>query len=586
MGQMGSEGPEGITESGERPRLTEVMNEIRRSMYVAIAFSLAINLLILTAPLYMLHVFDSVLSSRSVDTLLLLTLIAVLALLTLAIMDGLRSHLLLRLGTWFEKELSGPVLRAHIYGALSANAPATTEGLRSLGTLRSFMSGPGIAPLMDAPWAPIFLSIIFILHPLLGWVALAGAIGLFSLGLLNERLTRAPLAAAGRGSGVALRSAAAAVRNADAIEAMGMAGKIVERWRLQENDGALEHLSLAGGRSSTINAISKFFRLLIQVAVMGTGAYLFIAGELTPGGMIVGSILVGRALAPVEQSIAGWRQFLGARAAYDRISKLLEGTRPHATGTSLPRPKGTLSAEGLSYVHPGNRKAAVRGISFTLEAGESLGLIGPTAAGKSTLARLLVGSIRPSAGHARIDGMDVTEWPADDRGQYVGYVPQDVELFPGTVKDNIARLGGGDDEDAFSAARRAHAHDLVMRLPKGYDTVIGDGGAGLSGGQKQRIALARALYGNPALVILDEPNANLDGEGEAALLAVLKQLKAEGVTVVMVAHRPSLLRDVDKILVLKEGQLAGYGPRDEVMARVTAAAPAKTPEKKEEQAKQ
>lgn len=575
-------GPAEIVESGEMPRLTEVMNVIRRSLVVAIVFSLAINLLILTAPLYMLQVFDSVLSSRSVDTLLLLSLIAVLALLTLAVLDGLRSHLLLRLGTWFERELSGPVLRAHIFAALASNAPATTEGLRSLGTLRGFMGGPGIAPLMDAPWAPVFLLIIFLLHPTLGWVAFAGAVGLFSLALLNERATRKPLAVAGRGSSIALRSADAAVRNADVIEAMGMAGRIVDRWRQQENDGALEHLSLASARSGTISAASKFIRLLVQIGVMGTGAYLFIAGELTPGGMIAGSVLVGRALAPVEQSIAGWRQFIGARAAYDRISKLLAGTRPHATGTSLPRPKGALSAEGLTFVHPGNRKAAVRGVSFTLAPGESLGLIGPTAAGKSTLARLLVGSLRPSAGHARIDGMDVTEWPADDRGQYVGYVPQDVELFPGTVKENIARLCNGVDEDVFSAARRAHAHDLVMRLPKGYDTEIGDGGAGLSGGQKQRIALARALYGNPVLVILDEPNANLDGEGEAALLAVIKQLKAEGTTVVMVAHRPSLLRDVDKILVLKEGQLAGFGPRDEVMARVTGAAPVKN----EEQAKE
>ncbi len=575
-------GPAEIVESGEMPRLTEVMNAIRRSLVVAIVFSLAINLLILTAPLYMLQVFDSVLSSRSVDTLLLLSLIAVLALMTLAILDGLRSHLLLRLGTWFERELSGPVLRAHIFAALASNAPAMTEGLRSLGTLRGFMGGPGIAPLMDAPWAPVFLSIIFLLHPTLGWVAFAGAVGLFSLALLNERATRKPLAAAGRGSSIALRSADAAVRNADVIEAMGMGGRIVERWRQQENDGALEHLSLASARSGTINAASKFIRLLVQIGVMGTGAYLFIAGELTPGGMIAGSVLVGRALAPVEQSIAGWRQFIGARAAYDRISKLLAGTRPHATGTSLPRPKGALSAEGLTFVHPGNRKATVRGVSFKLAPGESLGLIGPTAAGKSTLARLLVGSLRPSAGHARIDGMDVTEWPADDRGQYVGYVPQDVELFPGTVKENIARLCNGDDEDVFSAARRAHAHDLVMRLPKGYDTEIGDGGAGLSGGQKQRIALARALYGNPVLVILDEPNANLDGEGEAALLAVIKQLKAEGTSVVMVAHRPSLLRDVDKILVLKEGQLAGFGPRDEVMARVTGAASAKN----EEQAKE
>jgi ATP-binding cassette subfamily B protein/ATP-binding cassette subfamily C protein len=556
------------------PRLTEVMNVIRRSLITAIAFSLAINLLILTAPLYMLQVFDSVLSSRSVDTLLLLSLIALLALLTLAVLDGLRSHLLLRLGTWFERELSGPILRAHIFAALSSNAPAATEGLRSLGTLRSFMGGPGIAPLMDAPWAPVFLGIIFLLHPTLGWVAFAGAVGLFSLALLNERATRKPLAAAGHGSNVALRSADAAVRNADVIEAMGMTSRIVARWRQQENDGALTHLSLASARSGTINATSKFIRLLVQIGVMGTGAYLFIAGELTPGGMIAASVLVGRALAPVEQSIAGWRQFLGARAAYDRVSKLLAGTRPHAAGTHLPRPKGVLSAEGLSYVHPGNRKATVRGITFTLAAGESLGLIGPTAAGKSTLARLLVGSLRPSAGHARIDGMDVTEWPADDRGQYVGYVPQDVELFPGTVKENIARLGDGDDEDVFSAARRAHAHDLVLRLPQGYDTEIGDGGAGLSGGQKQRIALARALYGNPALVILDEPNANLDGEGEAALLAVLRQLKEEGASVVMVAHRPSLLRDVDKILVLKEGQLAAYGPRDEVMARVTGAAAA------------
>lgn len=352
-----------------------------------------------------------------------------------------------------------------------------------------------------------------------------------------------------------------------------MANNIVERWREEENKGTLQQLSIASSRSSIIGAISKFLRLLVQISVMGTGAWLFIAGELTPGGMIAGSVLMGRALAPVEQSIGGWRQFIGARTAYARIGQILAGYGDGEESTGLPRPEGRLSAEDLTYFHPGQKKPTVRSVSFSLEAGEALGLIGPTAAGKSTLARILVGSLRPSSGHARIDGMDVTEWASDDRGQYVGYVPQDVELFPGTVKDNIARLGGGSDEAVFEAARLANAHDLIMRLPKGYDTELGEAGAGLSGGQKQRIALARALYGNPALVVLDEPSANLDGKGEEALIGALAHLKKSGATVVVIAHKPSLLRSVDKILVLREGQSAGFGPRDEVLTSVTGPAP-------------
>lgn len=565
----------------QKGRLSEVIAASRQGLAVALVFSLAINLLILTAPLYMLHVFDSVLSSRSVDTLLWLSLIAVLALLTLAVLDGFRGRLLLRLGTWFEKVLCGPVLRAQIRGALDTSSAPSTQGLRDLATIRTFMGGPGVGPLIDAPWVPLFLLIIFLLHPTLGWVAVFGAIGLFALALLNERSTRGPLAAAGGRAGKALWFADAAVRNADSIEAMGMAGTIVERWHGQKNSSALRYLSLASSRSGTIGAASKFLRLLVQIAVMGTGAWLFIQGELTPGGMIAGSILMARALAPVEQSINGWRQFIDARSAYACIKDILARRGPEEKVTPLPRPEGHLSAEGLTYFHPGQQKPALRAVNFELAPGEALGLIGPTAAGKSTLARLLVGSLKPSFGYARLDGMDVTEWSSDDRGQYVGYVPQDVELFPGTVRDNIARMSSGEEKAVFEAARLALAHDMIMRLPKGYDTKLGDAGAGLSGGQKQSIALARAVYGAPSFVLLDEPTANLDSEGEAALQSALGHLKEKGVTVILIAHRPSLLRRVDKILVLKNGQITEFGNRDEVLKRVTGPTPVGTRKVKE-----
>ena len=471
------------------------------------------------------------------------------------------------IGTWLDRRLGGPLLGGSVRAQLHAG-DASIQGLRDLATFRTFLTGPSIFPLLDAPWTPLFLGVIMLLHPLLGWIAVAGAVVLFALALANDLATRRPLALAGGAAIQALHQAEAAVRNADAIEAMGMLPRLIDRWERQSGR-ALALQARASRRAGGITALSKFIRLVLQIGILGAGAWLVIGSAITPGAMIAASILMGRALAPVEQAISAWRSALGARGAYGRIHHQLATEPPPAAAMPLPQPRGQLSVEAVTYLHPNAHEPVLRNVSLVVAPGEALGLVGPSAAGKTTLARLMIGNLKPRAGHVRLDGMDMAVWPSSDRGQYLGYLPQDVELFSGSVRDNISRLGGGETGSVVAAARLAGVHDMILRLPLGYETEIGIGGTALSGGERQRIALARALYGEPRLVVLDEPSASLDQPGEAALLAAMAALKARGVTVVIVAHRPGILRHVDRVLVLRAGLVQRLGPRDEILGEVT-----------------
>jgi PrtD family type I secretion system ABC transporter len=565
----------GETQSAVYPLLKRTLAACRGGFLAVGLFSLAINLLLLTIPLYMLQLFDRVLTSRSEDTLFALSIAAGGAILTLAALEAVRSFVMVRLSNWLDTQLSGDLLGGSVIDGLVRGGEAAVQGLRDLLTFRTFLTGPAIFPFLDAPWTPVFIAVIFLFHPLLGWLSIIGAAVLFAMALINELSTRNLLMQSGGASIKSLRVAESAVRNADVIEAMGMMPNIVQRWR-QENSAMLELQAKASQRSGAITAASRFLRLFLQVAMLGVGAWLAINDEVSPGAMIAGSILLGRALAPVEQAIGSWKSAVSARGAYNRIKRQLDSLTPRAEAMALPAPAGQLSVEGMSYLYPGATEPVLRNLDFRLEPGESVGLIGPTAVGKTTLARLAVGNLRPSAGHIRLDTADVAQWDPVDLGQYIGYLPQDVELFAGTVRENIARMGEGDPEQVVAAATPAGVHEIILGLPAGYETEIGEDGAVLSGGQRQRIGLARAVFGNPKFIVLDEPNANLDHEGEVALLVTVARLKAQGATMVIIAHRPSVLRNVDKILVLRNGGIQLFGARDEVLAKLAgpAAAPA------------
>lgn len=554
-------------ENGKSTRhLGEAMARCRRAFTAVALFSLCINLLLLTSPLYMLQIYDRVLSSRSVETLIYLSLIAVFAFAILAVLEMARSRVLSAVGTWLDRRLAGPVLSSSIIAGVDQTRP-TADAMRDVTTFRTFLAGPSIFPFLDSPWTPIFVVVIFLLHPVIGWLALGGAVVLFALAVLNEAATRGTLMRAGQASQEAMRDAESAVRNADVVEAMGMMPNLIARWSAKNAD-TLELQARASNRSGVITAISKFVRQGLQLAVLGIGAWFVMQNEMTPGGMIAGSILMARALAPVEQAIGAWRSFVAARQAYRRIKQRLAATPPRGQRMSLPRPEGALSVEAVSYAYPGSKEADLKNISFALEPGECMGLIGPTAAGKTTLARILVGNLRPQHGHARLDGADLNDWDPEDRGGYIGYLPQDTQLFNGTARENIARMGEGDAERVIEAARLADVHEMILGLPEGYESEIGDGGAIFSGGQRQRVGLARAIYGGPALVVLDEPGASLDQVGEQALLNTLMELRKRKSTIIVIAHRPNILQLVDKILIMRDGRVAAFGPRDEILAKV------------------
>ena len=536
-------------------------------------FSFFVNLLMLTVPMYMMQVFDRVLSSRSVDTLYILTGVAVFCLAIFGILDWIRSKLLVHVSSWIDDSLGRHVLSTSVRAAALQSETSSTQGLRDLTQVRNFAAGATIFHFFDAPWVPLYLLVIYMVHPLMGMLAIIGALILFAIALANDWVTRKPLNEANGRAIQQMNMAEATVRNAEVVEAMGMLGNLVKRWDTENRD-IMTIQEVASRRAGTLSAFTKFFRFLVQMGILGVGVYLSLLQEVTPGAMIAGSIILGRALAPVEQMIGSWRSFVGARESYDRLNKLLEHDLSGIRGDmTFPPPKGRLTVEGVTFGMRGNPKPILRGVSFALEPGEALGLIGPSAAGKSTLARLLVGVWMPAAGKVRLDNIDVFHWNRQDFGQYLGYLPQDVELFAGTIRENIARMGDTTDEAVIAAAQKANAHDLILRLPAGYDTKIGPGGVGLSGGQRQRIGLARALYGSPKLLILDEPNSNLDTEGEAALMEALKAARADGVTIVIIAHRPSILQFVDKMLVLRDGMVEMFGDRNDVMSKLTRAVP-------------
>jgi PrtD family type I secretion system ABC transporter len=539
-------------------------------LYAAL-FSLAINLLLLAPPLYMLQVFDRVLSSRSGETLAVLSFAAVIALVVMALLDVVRARLLAAAGAALDRRMGPRVLEKLLAQTARRSGSGHLNGLRDVSALRAFFSGPGLVTVFDAPWLPLFLVLIFLFHPLLGVLALGGAILMVILAFLNERMTRKPLERAQTQARQAGRFIDGAARNAEVVDALGMLPAVTQRWAFL-NEGALREQGRASGVGAGFSGFTKFSRQLIQLVMLGAGAHLVLSEHVSAGIMIAATVLLGRALAPVEQLVAGWRSLVEARSAWRRLDALLGAEPPVEPATELPAPKGALQVEQAVFRLQGMERPILRGVSFSLEPGEALGIIGPSASGKSTLARLIVGVWKPASGSVRLDGAEVSAWPRERLGPYLGYLPQDVELFAGTVAQNIARLAEPDAAEVMRAAQRAHVHELILRLPKGYDTEMGESGQALSPGQRQRIALARALYGEPRLVVLDEPNASLDHEGDEALLRTLQHLKAQRATLIIVAHRPSLLRGVDKLLVLQEGTVQSFGPRAEVLAKLTRAA--------------
>ena len=540
-------------------------------VYTAL-FSFVLNVLMLAPAIYMLQIFDRVISSRSEETLVMLTLGVLPALVVLAFLELLRGRLLVACGAALDRKLGPNVLRGVVAHTARLSAEEHVNGLRDVATLRGFLSSGGIFAIFDTPWLPLFLALIYLFHPLLGAVATAGAIVMVVLAILNERVTRQALEQLQSEQRRASRYIDASVRNAEVVSALGMLPSLTRRWGAM-NDAVLRKQVEAGGVGAVLSGLTKFTRQFLQVAMVGAGAYLVVMQHVTPGIMLASTLILGRALQPVEALVANWKMLVEARAAWRRLEELLRSHPPEAPGTELPAPRGELVVERAIFGLRGSDKAIIRGVSFTLPAGESLGMVGPSAAGKSTLARLIVGVWKPNSGVVRLDGADVAAWPREQLGPHIGYLPQDVELFAGTVAENIARLDEVDSAAVIRAAQRAGVHELILRLPKGYDTQVGEGGSTLSPGQRQRIGLARALYGEPRLVVLDEPNANLDHDGDEALVRALRDLRQAQVTVVIIAHRPSLLGGVDKILVLKDGVAEMYGPRAEVMARVTRAVP-------------
>lgn len=550
--------------------LEKTLGALKRFFITAGLFSFFINALMLVPAIYMLQVYDRVLVSRNEMTLYMLTLIVLGFYVLMGGLEWLRSRLMVQAGLKLDAELNDKVLSSAFRQNLRQSGANAEQSLSDLNGVRQFLTGNGLFAFFDAPWTPLFIAVIFLMHPMLGLVSLIGALLLFGLALLTEYRTQKPLAAANAAGIAANQFASNSFRNAEVIEAMGMFPSLRTRWyALHSKMLALQ--AVASDRAGSISAITRVTRISLQSLILGFGALLVIDGQITPGAMIAASILMGRALAPVEQAIGAWKQFVGTRGAYNRLKILLDDYQPPSGGISLPTPRGEYRLENVIAAAPGGSVPILKGVSLVIPKGAVIGVIGPSGSGKSTLARLLVGVWGAAAGKVRLDGADVYAWNKDELGPWVGYLPQDVELFDGSVAENIARFGELDSEAIVRAATLAGVHDMILHLPAGYETQIGNGGSALSGGQRQRIALARALYGDPSVVVLDEPNSNLDDVGEAALVSALGQLKANGKTVVVITHRTNVLSIIDLLLVLRDGAIQGYGPPAEVIAALNLA---------------
>lgn len=550
----------------EKPRaLAGVFRQIRPALLAAGGLSIFINLLVFVSPLYTMQIYDRVLTSRNTMTLLLLSLIALALFVSYAALDHLRSRILVQTGVRFDHLLSGEAFETALAQALRTRSSHHVQLLRDVDTMRDVLSGGVMTALMDAPWSPFFLAMCFLLHPMIGMVALIGALAILGLAFLNERITKAPLIAASYKSLHALDRMTSSLRNAEAIRGLGMGPAVRAAWGAMHGQALLESAK-AGERGGTLLAISKFLRMAIQIGIMGVGADLAIHQEISGGVLFAASLLVGRALAPVEAAVAQWRALVSARTSFIRLDEALRTQASQPRPTRLPPLIGEVSVEGLSIVVPGTQVPAIADVTLRLAPGEVVAIVGASGSGKSSLARALVGAWPATLGCVRIDGNDVRHFDPNFLGQSLGYLPQDVELFPGTVRDNIARFrDDASDEDVVEAAQLASAHAMIQRLPQGYGTLIGENGAGLSGGQRQRIGLARALFGRPVVVVLDEPNANLDGDGDRALTEAIRSLRSRNTTVVIINHRPDLLSAVDKIVFMQAGRIGRVGSRDELL---------------------
>ena len=539
------------------------MSVIRRQAPGLFVFSCFVNLLLLVSAIYMLQVYDRVLSSGSMDTLLWLTVAALVALAIYGLLEQARRVILGRASHWLESELSGPVIRRSMQGRLAGGG--SEGGLKDIADLRGFIGGEGVLAFLDAPWTPVFIGFIWLVHPVLGVLATVGAVILFLGALANDLLTRTPQQRAGAALRHSQLSAERYIDSAETISPLGMTSAAVARWQEQQRGASADQQRLAETTAAILSR-SRALRLGLQVMILGLGAYYVLQGSLTAGAMIAASIILGRALAPIERSISAWRSFVAARAAYRNLEDLFAAAgAPAAQAVRLPRPHGGLMLENVHYLAPQSRDPILKSISFRLEPGQTCAIIGPSGSGKSSLCRLIVGAWKPSYGHVRLDGAEVSAWEPEDLGQYLGYLPQQVELFPATVAENIARLRKADSAEVIKAAKLADVHELILGLPDGYQTDVGQHGSRISLGQRQRLGLARALFGDPSLVVLDEPNSNLDSEGNQALMTVLSYLKAQGRTVLIVTHQALALQKVDKCLVLKDGCIATFGDRDQVL---------------------
>ncbi|RBA52991.1 type I secretion system permease/ATPase [Stutzerimonas zhaodongensis] len=531
-------------------------------------FSFFVNALMLVPSFYMLQVYGRVVTSGSISTLVMLTLIMTLLMATMGSLEWTRSRIMVRLSTRLDVLLSRDVYRASFKRALdSGGMDASAQPLNDLTGLRQFLTGNGLFAFFDIPWLPVYIGVMFLFHPWYGWFAIGCAIILLCLAVVNEKLTGKAIADANKQNIAANLYTNKNLRNAEVIESMGMLETLMGRWGSRQRKVLLLQ-SQASDNGGMITSFSKTFRMLVQSLILGLGAYLAVQQEITPGLMIAGSILLGRALAPIDLMIGSWKGFIAARSQYARLNEILDKQQAEPERMSLPAPEGHVLVENLIVSAPGSKTPILKNISLAVPAGSVVGVIGPSASGKSTLARALLGVWTPQHGVVRLDGADINNWDKRELGPHLGYLPQDIELFEGSISENIARFRDVDSGKVIQAAKTAGVHEMILQLPEGYDTVIGTDGVNLSGGQRQRVGLARAIYGSPRLIILDEPNSNLDEVGERALALAIQQLKATGATVFVITHRTSILTQLDRLLVMSGGAIGMYGPRDKVMAEL------------------
>ncbi|OON60764.1 type I secretion system permease/ATPase [Massilia sp. KIM] len=550
--------------------IEQALQIFKRTFITVGVFSAITNLLALVPSLYMMQVYDRVLASRNELTLVMLTVLMLGAYLLLAGLELIRSFVLVRVGARFDMQMNKRVYTAAFEQNLKQSGANAGQALSDLTNVRQFLTGSALFAFFDAPWFPIYLLVIFLFQPVLGVLALVGTVILVVLAVTNERITRKPLGEANSMAIEANTLATNNLRNAEVIESMGMLPNLMRRW-FKLHSKFLNLQADASHKAGIVSSATKFVQLSLQSLVLGLGAVLVIEGKMSGGMMIAASILVGRAMQPVQQVIGVWKSVSSTRSAYERLTTLLEANPAREAGMALPKPSGALIVDGVTAAPPNVKNPVVRNVSFAIAPGDVLGIIGPSGSGKSTLARLLIGVWPAMMGKVRLDGADIYHWNKSELGPHLGYLPQDIELFAGTIAENIARFGDVDAEQVVLAAKRAGVHDMILHMPDGYDTRLGDGGAGLSGGQKQRLGLARAMYGDPALLVLDEPNSNLDDAGEAALVQAVKDLRERGKTIVLITHRTSAIGITSKLLLMRDGQVGMFGPTAKVLEALNEA---------------